>query len=150
AIPRLSPGISHQTKLTTYARFTPSTSDYRSHLSYYRGCWHEIRRRFFYEYRHVLPSISPRPSSSFKLLYNPRSFFTHAAWLDQGCPHCPRFPTAASRRSPGRVSVPVWLAILSDQLRIVALVGLYPTNKLIRRGLIHQRKVRRAPAFPRR
>ncbi len=67
-------------------------------------------------------------SSPLKVPYNPKAFFTHAAWLDQGCPHCPIFPTAASRRSPGRVSVPVWLIILSDQLRIVALVGLYPTN----------------------
>ncbi len=71
-----------------------------------------------------------------KVLYNPQAFFTHAALLDQACAHCPIFPTAASRRSLGRVSVPVWLIILSDQLRIVALVGLYPTNKLIRRGLI--------------
>ncbi len=68
--------------------------------------------------------------------YNPQAFFTHAALLDQGCPHCPIFPTAASRRSLGRVSVPVWLIVLSNQLRIVALVGLYPTNKLIRRRLI--------------
>jgi hypothetical protein len=30
----------------------------------------------------------------------------------------------------------VWLIILSDQLRIVGLVGLYPTNYLILRGLI--------------
>ena len=30
----------------------------------------------------------------------------------------------------------MWLIILSDQLRIVALVGFYPTNKLIRRGPI--------------
>ena len=35
--------------------------------------------------------------------------------------------SAASRRSLGRVSVPVWLVVLSDQLRIVAMVGLYPT-----------------------
>ena len=69
-----------------------------------------------------------------KVLYNPRAFITHAALLDQGCPHCPIFPTAASRRSLGRVSVPVWLIILSDQLSIVALVGFYPTNKLIERG----------------
>ncbi len=48
--------------------------------------------------------------------------------------------TAASRRSLGRVSVPVWLVILSDQLPIVALVGRYPTNKLIGRGLILQRE----------
>ncbi len=60
--------------------------------------------------------------------YNPQAFFTHAALLDQACAHCPIFPTAASRRSLGRVSVPVWLAILSDQLRNVALVGRYPTN----------------------
>ena len=75
-------------------------------------------------------------SSPPKELYNPKAFFTHAAWLDQAFAHCPKFPTAASRRSLGRVSVPVWLIILSDQLRIVALVGRYPTNKLIRRGLL--------------
>ena len=63
-----------------------------------------------------------------KELYNPKAFFTHAAWLDQAFAHCPKFPTAASRRSLGRVSVPVWLIILSDQLRIVALVSLYLTN----------------------
>ena len=67
---------------------------------------------------------------------SPKAFFTHAAWLDQAFAHCPIFPTAASRRSLGRVSVPVWLIILSDQLRIVALVSSYLTNKLIRRGLI--------------
>ncbi|CCF20818.1 conserved hypothetical protein [Pseudorhizobium banfieldiae] len=63
-----------------------------------------------------------------KELYNPKAFIIHAAWLDQACAHCPIFPTAASRRSLGRVSVPMWLIILSDQLWIVALVGLYPTN----------------------
>ena len=65
------------------------------------------------------------------MLYNPKAFFTHAALLDQGFPHCPIFPTAASRRSLGRVSVPVWLVILSDQLPIIALVSYYLTNKLI-------------------
>ncbi len=75
-----------------------------------------------------------------KVLYNPQAFFTHAALLDQAFAHCPIFPTAASRRSLGRVSVPVWLIILSDQLPIVALVGRYPTNKLIGRGLILQRE----------
>ncbi len=73
------------------------------------------------------------------MLYNPQAFFTHAALLDQAFAHCPIFPTAASRRSLGRVSVPVWLIILSDQLPIVALVGRYPTNK-IGRGLILQRE----------
>ncbi len=75
-------------------------------------------------------------SSPLKVLYNPQAFFTHAALLDQACAHCPIFPTAASRRSLGRVSVPVWLIVLSDQLLIVTLVGRYPTNKLIRHRLI--------------
>jgi hypothetical protein len=69
-------------------------------------------------------------------LYDPKAFFTHAASLRQGFPHCAIFLTAASRRSLDRVPVPVWLAVLSDQLPIVALVGRYPTNKLIGRGLI--------------
>ncbi len=76
-------------------------------------------------------------SSPLKGLYNPKAFLTHAALLDQAFAHCPIFPTAASRRSLGRVSVPVWLIVLSDQLRIVALVSSYLTNKLIRRRLIH-------------
>jgi hypothetical protein len=80
--------------------------------------------------------ISPASSSPLKVLYNPKAFFTHAAWLCQAFAHCTRFPTAASRRSLGRVSVPVWLIVLSDQLWIVALVGLYPTNKLIQRRLL--------------
>src|SRR5687767_10210579 len=82
-----------------------------------------------------VPSLSSPP----KELYNPKAFITHAAWLDQACAHCPIFPTAASRRSLGRVSVPVWLIILSDQLRIAGLVGRYPTNYLIRRGPLRQR-----------
>ncbi len=69
-------------------------------------------------------------------LYDPKTFITHAALLDQAFAHCPKFPTAASRRSLDRVSVPVSLIVLSDQLTIFALVGLYPTNKLMVRGLI--------------
>src|SRR5687767_5821076 len=91
--------------------------------------------------------LSPIFSSRLKGLYNPQAFFTHAASLDQAFAHCPIFPTAASRRSPDRVSVPVWLIVLSDQLRIVALVGRYPANLLIRFGLIHQCQALRSPAF---
>ena len=80
----------------------------------------------------MLPSLS----SHLKELYNPKAFFTHAAWLDQSFLHCPIFLTAASRRSLVRVSVPVWGIILSDPLLIVDLVSLYLTNYLIRRGLI--------------
>ena len=61
-------------------------------------------------------------------LYDPKAFITHAASLRQAFAHCARFPTAASRRSLDRVSVPVWLIILSDQLPVYALVGHYPTN----------------------
>ena len=70
-------------------------------------------------------------SSPPKELYNPKAFVLHAALLNQACAHCPKFPTAASRRSLGRVSVSVWLVVLSDQLQIVGLVGFYPTNYLI-------------------
>ena len=67
-------------------------------------------------------------SSLRKGVYNPRTFFLHAALLRQAFAHCGKFLTAASRRSLGRVSVPVWLIILSDQLLIVALVSSYLTN----------------------
>ncbi|KAH0446802.1 hypothetical protein IEQ34_024364 [Dendrobium chrysotoxum] len=66
-------------------------------------------------------------------------FFTHAILLDRAFAHCPRFPTAAPRGSPGRVSVPVWLIIRKDQLSIIGLVSLYLTNYLILRRLIKQR-----------
>ena len=82
-------------------------------------------------------------------LYNPKAFITHAAWLRQGFPHCARFPTAASRRSLDRVSVPVWLIILSDQLPIVDLVSHYLTNNLMGRELIPKRTDPKVPAlFP--
>ncbi len=71
----------------------------------------------------------------------PESLHTHAALLRQGFPHCAKFLTAASRRSLDRVSVPVWLIILSDQLTIVALVGHYPTNKLMVREPLLKRQL---------
>ncbi len=63
-----------------------------------------------------------------KRTLQPKGLLIHAALLRQAFAHCGKFPTAASRRSLGRVSVPVWLIILSDQLLIVALEGFYPTN----------------------
>ena len=100
--------------------FTPSNSGQRSPPTYYRGCWHVVSRGFFCRYRQA--------SSLLKAVYDPKASFPHAASLRQAFAHCAIFPTAASRRSLGRVSVPVWLIILSDQLWIVALVGHYPTN----------------------
>ncbi len=73
-------------------------------------------------------------------LYDPRAFITHTALLRQAFAHCAIFPTAASRRSLDRISVPVWLIILSDQLSVLGLVGRYPANYLMDRGLIPWRK----------
>src|SRR5699024_1740217 len=65
-----------------------------------------------------------------------------AASLHQAFAHCARFPTAASRRSLGRVSVPVWPVTLSGRLPVVALVGHHPTNKLIgRESIPHQKNL---------
>ena len=72
----------------------------------------------------LAPLFSSRP----KELYDPKAFITHAALLRQAFAHCAKFPTAASRRSLDRVSVPVWLIVLSDQLPVDALVGRYPAN----------------------
>ena len=69
-----------------------------------------------------------RGSSLPTVVYTPKGFLPHAASLRQPFGHCARFPTAASRRSLGRLSVPMWLAILSDQLPVTALVGHYPAN----------------------
>ena len=65
----------------------------------------------------------------------------------QACAHCEQFPTAASRRSLDRVSVPVWPSALSGRLPIVALVGRYPANELIGRGLVFKRQALRSPAL---
>ena len=128
AAPRLSRGISHQTCSTAYTPFTPNKSEQRSPLTCYRGCWHVISRGLFPGSRHLTGIPSGRYSPPGKGLYNLPAFFVHAASLRQGFPHCGRFLAAASRRSLGRVSVPVWPITLSGRLSIAALVGLYPTN----------------------
>ncbi len=51
-------------------------------------------------------------------VYDPRAFILHAASHCHAFAHCKRSSTAASRRSLGSVSVPVWLTILSDQLPV--------------------------------
>ncbi len=78
-------------------------------------------------------------SSLLKGVYIPKDFVPHAALLRQAFAHCAKFPTAASRRSLGRVSVPVWPITLSGRLSISALVSRYLTNKLMDRRLIRQR-----------
>jgi hypothetical protein len=111
--------------------FTPSKFGQRSPPTYYRGCWHVVSRGFFCGYR--------LRSSPLKGVYTPKGFVLHAASLGQAFAHCPRFPTAASRRSGARVSVPLGPIILSDRLPVVGLVSRYLTNYLIGRGPIPKR-----------
>src|SRR3989344_1355940 len=66
-----------------------------------------------------------------KAVYTPKSFFLHAASLDQAFAHCRIFSTAATRRCTDRISVPSLKATLSRLLPVIALVSRYLTNKLI-------------------
>ena len=118
AVPGLSPGISHLTYRTAYAPFTPSDSEQRSGPSYYRGCWHEVSRPFLFRYYQPCRLSTVRSCSRMTGVYNPKTFILHAALHHQGCPHCEKFSTAATRRCLDRVSVPVWLVVLSDQLPV--------------------------------
>jgi hypothetical protein len=78
-------------------------------------------------------------SSPTKGVYNPKAVVLHAALLPQPSGHWGKFLAAASRRSLGRVSVPVWLVILSDQRPVKGLVRHYHTNHLMGRKLIRPR-----------
>ena len=133
----MSHDFSHPTCVTAYAPFTPSESGQRSPPTYHRGCWHVVSRGFLVRYRHRVM----HPASFLTTeVYNPKAFIPHAASLDQAFAHCPIFPTAASRRSPGRISVPVCLVALSRQIPVEALVGHYPANKLIGREPLSERR----------
>src|SRR5690606_12491130 len=127
AVPGLSPGLSQPTCKTAYTRFTPNESEQRLHPPYYRGCGHGVSRCFLWRYRQTRGLFTRRHSSLSTEVYDPRAFILHAALLGQAFAHCPIFLTDASRRSLDRVSVPVWLIILSDQLLIVALESHYLT-----------------------
>src|SRR6476620_4951315 len=83
----------------------------------------------------MVPSLSSHP----KGVYNPKAVILHATLLGQACAHCRKFLAAASRRSLGRVSVPVCLVVLSDQGPVIDLVGHYPANYLMGRRLLWQR-----------
>ena len=124
--------LSLSTRFTAYVPFTPSHSEEHLPPPSYRGCWHGVSRGFFLE------SCHDRALDE-RALQAALPFFTHAILLDRAFAHCPRFPTAAPRGSPGRVSVPVWLIVRKDQLSIIGLVSLYLTNYLILRRLIKQR-----------
>ena len=67
-------------------------------------------------------------SSPLTVVYTPKGFLPHAASLGQPFGHCPIVPTAASRRSLDRVSVPMCGVVLSDPVAVDALVSRYLTN----------------------
>src|SRR5699024_12827983 len=75
-----------------------------------------------------LPPHLPSLSSLRSAPYAPQVFIAHAALLHQAFAHCAIFPSAASRSSLDRVSVPMWPITLSGRLLIVALVSRYLTN----------------------
>ncbi len=128
AVSELSSKISHQTYLATYAPFTPSESEQRLGPLYYRGCWHRVSRPFLFRYHQIVSLFNQQSWSQMTGVYNPKTVIPHAASLHQACAHCEKFSTAATRRCLDRVSVPVRLVVLSDQLPVVALVGRYPAN----------------------
>ena len=74
------------------------------------------------------------------MVYNPKTFFPYAASLRQSFLHCAIFPTAASRRSLGRISVPMWPVDLSVRLPIAGTVGRYPAVYLMGRDPIPRRR----------
>ncbi len=78
-------------------------------------------------------TINPdkRAFSRRKAVYNPKTFFLHAASLHQAFAHCGIFSTAATRRCTSRISVSSLGADLSVPLPVIALVSRYLTNKLI-------------------
>ena len=107
AVHGLSPWISLQACRSAYMPFTPNNSEQRSHLTCYRGCWHVISRCLFMTYSHPGAIPCPGYSSVIKGLYNLPAFIIHAASLRQAFAHCGIFLAAASRRSLGRISVPM-------------------------------------------
>ncbi len=109
-----------------YAPFKPNKSGQRLPPTYYRGCWHVVSRGLFTRYLQFATHSYFIPWQ--KQFTTQKAFFLHAAWLDQACTHCPIFPTAASRRSLARISVPVWGINLSVPLLIIVLVVHYTAN----------------------
>ncbi len=73
------------------------------------------------------------------MVYTPKRFILHAALLRQAFAHCGIFVTAASRRSPDSVSVPMRRVMLSHPLPVFGLVSRYLTNNLIGYSLLPKR-----------
>ena len=145
----MSPVISRPTYLTAYMPFTPNNSEQRSHLTCYRGCWHVISRCLFSPYSQSAAIPCGVLSSGAKGLCNLPAFIVHAASLRHAFAHCGIFLAAASRRSLGRISVPMCPLTLSGRIPVIALVGLYPANQLMgRRPLLRRSRSSFPPVSP--
>jgi hypothetical protein len=121
-----------------------------------RDCWHVVSRCFLWWVTYPpdralqsRPKIRSRPSSL------TRRRCVRVSPIAQDSPLLP--PTSGECKTKtttrtvfglaffrvrrrGRVSVPVWLAVLRDQLPVVGLVSHYLTNYLIGRGPIPKRR----------
>ncbi len=138
AVLQLSCKISPLTYPSAYAPFNPINPDNACTLRITAAAGTELAGAYSYGTfsRGHVPGVIPVQ----KQFTIHRAVFLHAAWLRQSCLHCAIYLTAASRRSLVRVSVPVWGITLSGPLSIVALVGRYPTNKLMLRMPILNRR----------
>ena len=103
------------------------------HPTYYRGCWHVVSRCLFERYTH------PKACSRSKAVYNPKAVIRTRRRCIRLAPIVQYSPTAASRRSLGRISVPMWPVALSGRLPVVGSVGRYPADYLIGRDPIPYR-----------
>ena len=146
----MGPGISRPTYHAAYMPFTPNNSEQRSHLTCYRGCWHVISRCLFSPYSHPGGIASPGLSSGAKGLCNLPAFIVHAASLRHAFAHCGIFLAAASRRSLGRISVPMCPLTLSGRVPVIAMVVRYTAIKLMgRRPLPRRSRGSFPPGLPR-
>ena len=94
--------------------------------SSYRDCWHEVSRSLHNKSK----SRKYLVLLLFKTFQPFQAFIVSKILLDRVLTHCPRFPTAATTSIVRRFPDLMWLTILPDQLKIIDLVGLYPTNNL--------------------
>ena len=91
--------------------------------------------------RRLAPVLPTPYSPRYLLLAKAHAIHEHWEFPYHTCVHCKGFAPAAPRRARVSVSVPFSGLPLSRPLLIFGLVGLYPTNNLISRQLIQERKL---------
>ncbi len=92
---------------------TPNNSEQRLLPTYYRGCWHVVSRNFFCGYRQTAGVFVLQGFFPTKRALRPEGLHHSRGVAASGFPPLRKIPTAASRRSLARVSVPVWPYTLS-------------------------------------